>query len=169
LIPGGTPTVALIGHHETHELYGADKVNVSGGQIIPLNVIPIAGTFVVLIKDAIILAGDVWAYVPPQNLDLTSYIPTAGALWALIQSDASGICTIKLSATVTSKTLLVVSDIPLADNAFFPLCAVRLYDGQTELRQDAIINDFKDLRWGQGRGGRADNTPGCKCHCGRDV
>jgi hypothetical protein len=155
LQPGGTPITQLGAHHETHEIYGSDKVNVSGNQIIPLNVVPIAGTFTVIIKDAIILAGDVWAYVNPQNLDLTSSVPAAGALWALIQSDASGVCTLKLSATVTAKALLTIDGIPLPDNAFFPLCAVRLYAGQTELRLDSAINDFKDLRWGQGSGAGA--------------
>jgi hypothetical protein len=155
LQPGGTPITQLGAHHETHEIYGSDKVNVSGNQIIPLNVVPIAGTFTVIIKDAIILAGDVWAYVNPQNLDLTSSVPAAGALWALIQSDASGVCTLKLSDTVTAKALLTIDGIPLPDNAFFPLCAVRLYAGQTELRLDSAINDFKDLRWGQGSGAGA--------------
>lgn len=144
--PGMTPTLPLGNHAPTHELYGTDELRVFGGQIMPLNAIPIPGTFTILLWDAVVLTGAVWTNFIKQNVTLTPV--TTGARWATIQVDQSGVANVKLSAVVTSKSLLLYSDIPLADSPQFPAWAVMLYNGQAELQKNDIFNDFVDLRWG---------------------
>ena len=145
LIPGGTPTVPLGNHHTTHELFGDDEVRVFGGQIMPLNAVPIADTFTVVLHTAVVLAGSVWTNVKRQNVTLVK--PASGACWGLIQIPSTGVATLKYSATVTSKNLLTYADIPLPDAKCYPAWAVQLYSGQAMIRRDSTFSDLYDLRW----------------------
>ena len=161
LSPGETPTVALTDHHETHELYGGDEVRVYGGQIMPLNAVPIEDTFITVLHPAVVRTGSVWTNVKKQNVDLTASVPVAGALWALIQIPSTGVASIKLSATVTSRSLLTFANIPSEDINCYAAWAMQLFSGQDMLRRDHIRNDTFDLRWANGYvGGGLGTTVG---------
>jgi hypothetical protein len=150
LTPGEFPSVQLGNHHETHELYGDDEVRVYGGQVMPLNVVPIPDVLSVIVWGAVVMTGSVWTNVPTQNVDLTSSLPTTGALWALLQTNSTGTVTIKLSTAVATKSLLTINSIPAPDENYFPICAIALYVGQSEIQRNSIFNDIIDLRWGNG-------------------
>lgn len=155
---GNNPLPEVGAHHETHELYGTDTIKVSGGMITPLNVLPIKGTFIVIVYPAVILTL-LWTDVPTQNVDLSSLIPTSGAKWVLLQSDSTGVVT-TIEASFTAKADLLISAIPLPDADSYPICAVRLYTGQTALSRTGTQNDFVDLRWGNGYLGAGGGSSG---------
>jgi hypothetical protein len=145
----GNPLPEVGAHHETHEVYGTDPIKVTGGMIAPLNVLPIKNTFIVIISPATIIANGAWVYVKEQNVNLTSSKLTSGAAWILLQADSTGTVTTK-TASFTTKTELIISAIPLPDADAFPICAIKMYAGQTALARSATQNDFEDLRWGNG-------------------
>ena len=136
------PSVPDIGqHHETHELNGGDDVWLAGDRFLPLLITPSSG-FVAQIYGS--------GNVTNQQLDLSSYVPAAGAKYVLIQADEAGTVTVKEGATVGSKGALTNADIPTVDLGNARLWAVQLYDGQEQLNKDTTpggLNDFKDLRF----------------------
>ncbi|HKI53531.1 MAG TPA: hypothetical protein VJ987_05355 [Anaerolineales bacterium] len=88
-----------------------------------------------------------------QQLDLSSYVPSSGAKWVVIQADSTGAISVNEGDAVESKELLTLLYIPDPVDDYVESCAVRLYDGQVQLYRDpSSINDFVDLRglrtWG---------------------
>lgn len=136
-------------HHTSHEYPNNDTVWVWKDQFLPLLVYPTSG-FTVTIYGGVLYANATWGKLENQTLDLTASIPTGAARWVLIQTDSLGVITTVAGSTVASKTLLTVANLPAVTTGNLPLCAVKLYDGQTQLTRDTRvgkINDFLDLRF----------------------
>lgn len=136
-------------HHESHEFWSRDTVWTQKGQIVPLLVLP-AGDFLVKLWGDIIYADGTWVVVDNQELDLASYQPAAGAEWLLLEIDnTTGVMSAVEGTLVDARELLNTSNLPVPDADCTPICAVMVYDGQTELQRNPNgTNDFLDLRWG---------------------
>ena len=136
-------------HHAQHEHPNPDTTYIKADQFLPFLATPSEdGGFVVQINGGVVTLDGVRYLVNNQTLDLTSFAPTTGAVWVLIEVDSVGAIDTVVSAEYDSKELLTPDNIPLSDAGAWDLCAVRLYVGQEQLRRDTI-NDFVDLRFGQ--------------------
>lgn len=108
-----------------------------------------AGGMVARIERGWIRSAGVFINVPQSDTDLTAYVPsgTSAALFVLLTIDNAGAVTVTVGATKTLSTLTAM-DIPDApSNAEFICGAVRLYDGQTEIRESRVNTDIVDLRF----------------------
>jgi len=133
-------------HHETHEFPGHDTVWVKQDQFLPLLVLP-AEDFTVQVYGGVFRKSDStgWAIIQNQQVDLSSYVPTAGALYVLIDADNSGALSVVSGTLVDSVDVLDYDDLPEPSN--IPIVYIRLYDGQDQVRREANFNDFVDPRF----------------------
>ena len=146
---GGTALEQIKDHHGQHEYPARDTVWVRQEQFLPLLVLA-AGGMNVFIYGGVIENGGQKYLIENQTLDLESYIPATGAVWAVLYS-TDGTLSIDTTATGESRENLSIPDIPSVPGA--SLCAISLYSGQTEIKRDASRNDFVDLRFIRTAGG----------------
>lgn len=129
------PSIPNVADHNSQHRY----LPVYRDQLVPLMFLPTTDAFVIQIYGAAVIVDNAWAIVENQTLDLTSYVPTAGALYVTLQYDNAGVVSVVVGSTLESKEILQVSDAPPADANHILFGAVRLYDGQAELDRE---NDF---------------------------
>lgn len=140
-------TIDLANHADSHQYPNYDWIPLRQEQFLPLLVLPDGeGGFVVRVYAATVQKSDGsgWFRVGNQTIDLTSHKPTAGARYVRIESDDAGTLSVIDGSLVSAKELLTLSHIPAGTG--LPIVAVRLYDGQEEIRRDNVIDDFIDLR-----------------------
>ncbi|RPI89755.1 MAG: hypothetical protein EHM40_20045, partial [Chloroflexi bacterium] len=140
----GTPAGGgQISPHSHNDLYlGRER-------FLPFLVLPISGggLTIQIYGDTLVKADGTFGWIENQTLDLTSHAPAAGALYVLIEADDDGTIYATDGTPVAAKEVLTPTDIPAITAGRKASCAVRLYDGQTQLYRDpATINDFVDLR-----------------------
>lgn len=103
-----------------------------------------------------------YLYVSPSETDLAAHLPSVGsARWALVSVTEAGAIRVTLG-TAVSLYSLTLADIPAITQGDRPLAAVRLYGGQTRIRETRTITDIVDLRFpiatGAGSGLVADHA-----------
>lgn len=148
-------TASLPLHGEKHQWPNEDAVWVEGNQFLPLLAQPgDTGDFYVKLRAAIIkwMDGTKYVRIQPPELNLSSLVPTDGAIYALLQVDDTGTLTAKAGTQVEAPELLTMDEVPLPDAGQLELWAVRLYSGMDRIHKDKQVNDFVDLRWGRGSG-----------------
>jgi hypothetical protein len=121
-------------HHRQHEYNQSDMVLVDRRQVMQLNVLVYdAGSFIVTVFGSVIrtLAGPI--LINNANIDLSSYVPTVGAIYVNIEADSAGVLSVTAGTPFASKLSATVDDIPVpsVDNNW--IAFVILYEGQTEL------------------------------------
>ena len=133
---------------DTHAEFKPDMAYVSGNQYMPLLATVGATDFSVKIFGATFLwlDGSKYTTVLTDEIDVTDYIPTAGAVYCLIQTDSDGVLSAVNGTSVSSPELLLSANYPLSETDKKALWAVRLYTGQDRLHKDNQVNDFIDLR-----------------------
>lgn len=148
-------TASLPLHGDKHKFPAEDTVWVDGNQFLPLLAIPGATAYSVKLYGSTVkwVDGAQYVNILPIDLDLSSLIPTDGAIYALLQVDDTGTLTAKAGTQVEAPELLGLADIPLPDTGQLELWAVRLYTGMDRIHKDGQVNDFVDLRWGRGTAG----------------
>lgn len=157
----GIPAGGSSGSDHSHE-----NLFISRERFLPFIVLPISGGghVVQIYGDLIIKADRTFTWIEHQTLDLSSSVPTDGtAKYVLIEADDDGVINVVDGTPVAAKELLTPADIPAHTDGSKPSCAVRLFDGQTQLYRDpASINDFVDVRsltsGGGGGSGSGDMT-----------
>ena len=134
----------LRSHHTQHEApEGFDVVYVQTRAVIPLRVSPglTSGT------DIRILAG--WApsltgnnqYYNGETVDMSSYIPEVDQLFALISYDMDlNWVNVTLGETTGLIETLTEANVPLGPDGDIPLAAVMLFQGQTAITEDHIMD-----------------------------
>lgn len=130
-------------------------------RFLPFLVLPIKdGGHVVQIYGDIIEKDDLTTgWIENQTLDLSSYVPAAGALYVVIEADEDGVINVVEGTEIDSKELLTPANIPAHTPGSKPSCAVQLFTGQTQLYRDPnSINDFVDLRLFTSGGGAGNLT-----------
>lgn len=132
-------------HHENHEYPGLDTVWVGAEQFTPLLTLPSSG-FTVQVYGGVLRKADDsgWMVVQSEEVDLSSYQPSVGARYVLLDVNDSGTISVVSGSLVDSIDLLTVSNIPETSN--IPIACVRLYDGQDEIRRGDPITDFIEVR-----------------------
>lgn len=127
---------------------GQDPLFVDKRQILPKRIGPGGGMLIRVMRD-IVWTGTAWAVLDTQTADLTSYVPTnaSAALYVLVTLNTSG-AVVLTPGTETTIALLGLSDIPAVPALTTEvLGAVRVYTGQTEIREYRTNTDVIDLRW----------------------
>lgn len=143
---------AVPDHAKTHAYGGGDTDFVAGVRFLPFLVLPYSEFTVQVFGGVFPKADGTSGVVANQQLDLSSYQPSAGAKYVLIQFDTDGVIGVVDGSEVDVKELLTVANIPTATET--PIAAVRLYSSQTELQLNPNgLVDFIDLRWGGPLGG----------------
>jgi hypothetical protein len=88
-----------------------------------------------------------WHYRDSETIDLTTSKPVTGARFTLVTVDDGGLLVVTDGTPAASLFDLALSDIPDLPTVHTPICAVRLYAGQTSIRDQAANTDLIDLRF----------------------
>ena len=139
----------VIPHHESHEYPAPDTVWVNPDQIKYLLCLPNADpSLVITVYGGIVEQGENIIYVRNQTIDMTAYIPSAGARWALLQYDINGDITVKLGGYYSESNKLNIDNIPKADDGYYRLSALITFYSQTAFYRNINgINHFVDFRF----------------------
>ncbi len=142
-------------HHYQHEWMstgpngGSDPVFVQLRQLMPFRVGP-AGGMTIAVHRGVLFAGGQWRLIEPAaSYDLVSYRVNAAssARWVLVTLDSTGTVTFT-AGNVINWTSLTYADIPSAPaGTAMTLAAIRLYTGQTEIREARSATDILDCRF----------------------
>ncbi len=146
----GSPLPVLPNHGTLHTWPKLDTTYVAAQQILPG--LAFGGSAVSLRMVGFIYYLDGWKsvsnYDEDNEIDLSSYIPTVGANWLLLEIDSSGVISYTAGAVVGSRLSLTIADIPEPTPGKKPLVAVKVYAGQTEIINTATDTDIADIRFG---------------------
>lgn len=124
----------------THTLY------VRGEQFLPGLVYPKQNLILSIGGGAIPLDAGGYIQVQPDEVDMSAYLPISGALWATIELTQAGSVTVTTGGAKPAMNELDLADVPITDGAY-PLAAVRLRFGQSNIAWGKYKNDIVDLRW----------------------
>lgn len=131
---------ALSDHHERHEFPNADTVWIDRKQIKPLTVlVQDAASFIVRLFGGIMLTANGIAKIDTQTVDLSSYVPTTGAVFVSIESDDDGVITVNEGTGFAAPEIATVDDIPSPAAGKYTRAYVILYEGQTALSNNDIV------------------------------
>src|SRR5688572_15107372 len=93
-------------HHEQHEFGGPDMVAVNRKQILQLTILVAdADAFTVMVYGGVFRTASGIARVDSQPVDLSSYIPTTGAVYVSIESDGDGVLSVNEGTGFASPAL----------------------------------------------------------------
>ena len=144
-------------HAATHEWMnpngGQDVLFVHLRQFMPLRPEPSGGMSLYVERDVQPIS-NVWKQVGGTTLDLSSYVPTTytysttgDETFVLITlSLTSGSLVVTASGSSCAVGSITPAYIPATPTKQFPICAVRLYTGQTEIIEATNGTDLVDLR-----------------------
>lgn len=165
------PYVAINFHRQSHTWPGPDTVPVEMRQFMPLH--PSASGLDLTVRAGWIKTETGWLYHESDTVDLTSSKPLAGARFALVTIDGDGLLTVT-DGDVDAGGILTLdplTDIPELPAHHTPICAVRLWAGQTEisdlgtastdlldLRYTSLAGDSSSATWGHLDGDIADQN-----------
>lgn len=122
----------LTPHAVTHLLSGTDPVYVESAQILTGLCYASSGMIVTINEGWAIIAGQPVKW-PKTTIDMTSYVPESGALYALILVDSSGSISVIEGTAVGNYAELNDTAAPAVSEDHRALGLVRLYYGQTSL------------------------------------
>ena len=136
---GGTGSV--VGeHHVSHEFPSSDTVWVDRKQIKHLTVlVSNAAGFIVKIMGGIVLTVNGITKIATQTVDLSSYVPTTGAVFVCIESDDDGVITVNEGTGFAAPAIATVNDIPSPAAGKYTRAYVLLYEGQSALSNTDIV------------------------------
>lgn len=132
----------------SHYLTDGNMTYISSRQIVELLLSVTAG-MTVQISGGFAVVGGQPVYVVTQTLDLSSYVPVAGALWAIIRADDAGTLSVQEGETADSYADLNYNNLPAVEAGYKELWAVKLYEGQTAISGRFDSPDYQDLRYVQ--------------------
>jgi hypothetical protein len=127
-------------HHKQHEEDGGDRLNLSRKQIVARSVrVKDAAGFIVRVFGDPDLTVNGWVLIPTQDLDLSSYVPTTGALFVAIETDDDGALSINDGTPFAAPGIGSEADYPVPAAGKYTRAQVLLYEGQTVLLDEHII------------------------------
>lgn len=114
-------------------------------QILAGLVYPKSGLVVYVCGRNVPLPAGGYVNVPHQEIDLTSYLPVSGAVWAVIAMEIDGTVSVTTGGAAASWSELNRADIPFVNG--YAVAAIRLYNGQTNIQHGKFGSMIEDLRW----------------------
>jgi len=126
-------------HHAQHEFGGADQVMLDRRQTVQLSaIVADAAGFTVQLYGAVINTPNGPALVDNEVLDFSSHVPDIGAVFVTIEVDDDGAVSLHEGTAFASPVLADIIYFPTPDPGKYPLYAVLLQEGMTELSNDLI-------------------------------
>jgi hypothetical protein len=164
---GGIPaTTKVRDHHWQHEFPNADTVWVDRKQFMPLTILvnpdpPIGfdDNFTVRIFGNVAQTATGIQLIDTQDIDLSSYVPTAGAKYVSFEIDDDGVISVHDGTSVGAIGILTEADIPVPDVGKYFLGYAMLYESQTELTNEQVRVAFPLGVIGVGTGLDIDGAP----------
>ncbi len=139
------PYVMINFHRANHTWPGPDTVPIELRQFMPLH--PSVSGFNLIVRAGWIKTQAGWHYHETETIDLTTSKPTSGARFVLVSLDPDGVLTVTNGSIVAGLALLSKENIPNLPSGHKEICAVRLYVGQTAIKDQASNTDLIDLRF----------------------
>lgn len=126
-------------HHEQHEFPAGDTVWVDRKQLLPLTLLVSDGAgFIVRLFGNVASTASGIILIETQDIDLSSYVPTAGAKYVSIEVDEDGVISVHDGTAVGAIEVLTAADIPIPDPGYYFLGYALLYETQEELTNDQV-------------------------------
>lgn len=153
----------IAAHHTQHEEEGFDRVAIDRKQVKQLS-LRVSGTWTVVLFGATVVTTSGIVLIDNQELDLSSYVITAGAKFVTIQADNTGTISFIDGTVFGSPELATEADIPAPDVGKYMIGYVLFYEGQTELADNnirvpiALSSSGGAAVWGEISGTLADQT-----------
>jgi hypothetical protein len=88
-----------------------------------------------------------WTYVGYTEIDMSPYVPSNGAVMALVALDTTGAPVVTMGPVADTIEALSAASIPVSND--YEIAAVRLYAGMSKIRQEEHYTDVFDLRFGR--------------------
>lgn len=148
----------LPAHSQTQQWPEPDTLFVRAEQVLPGLFIPNTGLILSAYAFVYFLDG-LFHLLPNQDIDLSSEVPGSGANYVLLEVDEDRNLQFTAGATVDTRQLLRAEDIPTPSTGYYPLVAVKMYEGQTSFIQSLEDSDITDLRWAGFAGGGGGLSP----------
>lgn len=129
----------VVYHSAQHTFPAGDTVWVDRKQIMPLTIlVSDAAAFVVTVYGATIITASGVALIDTQTVDLSTYIPTTGALYVGIETDATGTLSVHSGTGIDAPELATAADVPVPAAGSYLLGFVLLTQDMTELLDEHI-------------------------------
>ncbi len=133
-------------HHLQHEYGGFDQLSIHRKQVISATAfVSDSANFLVRVYGGLFFSGGAWVLAESTDgtpahpdLDLSSYVPTDGALYVGIESDDTGALVINPGTPFTSPELATGADVPIPPDGSRLIAFVLLFETQTELLDEHI-------------------------------
>lgn len=135
----------------THDTGDDNTDFVRGERILPFLVTPNEdAAFSVDIYPGVDRINDVVIFSGFTTIDLSSYVPAAGALFVNIYQDDTGAFSVVAGTAVDTPELLSGTDVPQEPIGTVTRSWIRLFSGQENIRQEPDYTDIFDPRWALG-------------------
>ena len=126
-------------HHWQHEFDAPDMVMLDRRQTVQLSALVADGSaFTVQVFGAVGRSSTGIVKVADELLDLSSYVPTGGAVFVTIEISDTGAIALHEGDNFGSPLVADVSNYPQPEPGNYPQYAILLYEGLTELTNDLI-------------------------------
>jgi len=127
-------------HAEQHYLTGGDPVWFDRKQVLQLTTLVSDSTnFIVQVIGGVIQNATGMALVDNEEIDLSSYIPTAGAIYASIEADEDGALTVQVGEPFGTPAFAAVDTIHELAAGRTLICAVLLFESMEALLNEHIL------------------------------
>lgn len=156
-VPASSSSSQSVGdHHEQHEFPNSDTIWVDRKQVMQLNVVVLdPENFIVRVYGApFVTNSNTLGEVETQPVDLSSYVPTEGAVFVTIQSDDDGVLSVLEGIGFASPFAGTKTDVPAPDMDHKWVAYILLHEAMTELSNDDIRIPYQ---FGGGGGADASN------------
>ena len=139
-VPGSS---SVVHHHWQHEFDAPDELPVDRRQILQLSVrVYDAAGFVVKVGGSAAHTAAGIREIATQFVDLSSYVPTAGAKIINIETDDDGILSVHEGSVYGSPLIGTVDNIPVPEPGKYLIAYVLLFEGQAALLNEHIRVPF---------------------------
>ncbi len=143
-VPAASGEIAY--HNEQHRFGHGDMLPVDRKQIFYLSALVSDGpAFKVQIFGGLLTLNGVDVMVASEEVDLSPYIVTEGAVFVNIEADDTGILSFNVGTPFGAPDLATAADFPVPAFGFARIASVLMYESQTEITDDDIYVPFTSV------------------------
>ena len=134
---------SVVHHHQQHMFLAPDMVPINRKQILALTVLVAdPANFIVRMYGSVVHTATGIVKISTQDIDLSSYVVTAGAKFISIETDDDGALTVHEGTAFDAPEIGTYADIPVPAAGKYLIAFVLLYDGQSQLSNNDIRVPF---------------------------
>jgi len=134
---------SVVHHHQQHMFLAPDMVPIDRKQILALTVLVAdPANFIVRMYGSVVHTATGIVKISTQDIDLSSYVVTAGAKFISIETDDDGALTVHEGTAFDAPEIGTYADIPVPAAGKYLIAFVLLYDGQSQLSNNDIRVPF---------------------------